>query len=889
MSDRLIHLSGYWFKLWLRLYPPDFRDEMGEGVIDAYQHRVREAFRSGSLAAIARVWLRMFSDSVRNGLGERVRPVASWRRSGNWGRDAELTIRRLLRTPASAMAMILTLTVGLGMFAVVYTAIDQILIEPMPYKDPQNLYFAWRDYGPIFDLKRGWLGGTDVAELQKSSRVIEGAAGILRASMNFSARPGTDPSEIGVMIISPNLFEVLGVSPMLGRVFTPAEAGPGRPRLVVLTHALWARLGADPAIVGSDVRLNEQPFTVIGVMPQNFAFARNSSLGPPEPADAYITSGVNLETTNPNAGSYAGLIRARAGTSPQQVASVVDAVGRAIDARDFKSRGLKLYPVGLKADLVARVRPALIVLAFAAAFLVLVLMVNLASVLLARAAQREHEFAVSRALGANSLAVVRATLLEGVVLGTIGGIGGALAGFWGTRMLVALAPLDLPRREAILMDWRIASAVVGVGGVMGLLAAAAPAAWALRASLASLLASSAVRGGGGHGRMRRGMVVAQVALSLLLLTTGGLVVRSFQRLLQSDPGINPNGVLTLRVPMPPPLYPKPADVLALQERIDAALKAIPGVTAVSAVDALPLTNRANQTTITIPGSPGITGNKEKDSPLVDYIGARAGYIETIGMRLVAGRAFETARHENAREALIDTHLAKQFFPTGNPLGATIPFRDSQLTVVGVVEQTRLYDVHQDGRPQLFVRAEDWGSYNNLSYVVRSGRDPQNLIADVRAALRQIDSRLALSQIKTMNEIIDDALRQQRVSAVMIAGFALGALLLAAMGLFGVVSNSVTRRRHELAVRLTLGADHGQVLHLVVGEGARLVGLGVLISVPGIYALGTVLRSILVGISPADPPTLAAVTLGLSLVALAACYLPARRVLGIDPAQSLRQE
>jgi len=634
--------------------------------------------------------------------------------------------------------------------------------------------------------------------------------------------------------------------------------------------------------------LNEQPFTVIGVMPPTFAFVRNASLGPPQPADAYITSLVNLETTNPNAGSYAGLIRARPGTSPQAVAAAVDAAGRGIDKRDFRSKGLKLYPVGLQADLVSRVRPALIVLGFAGAFLVLVLLVNPASVLLARAAQREHEFAVSRALGANSLAIVRATLLEGSFLGFIGGVGGAIVAAWGTRTLVALAPLDLPRREAVFVDWRIGAVIIGLGAALGLLAALVPAAWAARTSLASLLASSAVRGGGGHGRMRRAMVVAQVALSLLLLTSGGLVARSFQRLLRSDPGFNPSGVLTMRVPTPAALFPRPADFLAVQERVQSALAALPGVTTVSAVDALPLTAGANQTTITIPGAPGLTGNKEQDSPLVDYIGIRAGYIETMGMRLVAGRSFETARLANVREALIDTHLARQFFPNGNPLGATIPFRDQTLTVVGVVDQARLYDVHQDGRPQLFVRAEDW-EYNGLSFVIRTGHDPQSLIPQVRAAIRSVDPRLALARVRTMNEIVDDALRQQRVSAVIIAGFAVGALLLAAMGLFGIVSSSVTRRRHELAVRLALGADHGGILKLVLGEGARLVFLGLLISVPGIYALGTVLRGILVGISPTDPLTLAAVALGLSLVALAACYLPARRVLRIDPAQSLRQE
>lgn len=386
------------------------------------------------------------------------------------------------------------------------------------------------------------------------------------------------------------------------------------------------------------------------------------------------------------------------------------------------------------------------------------------------------------------------------------------------------------------------------------------------------------------------MVVAQVTLSLVLLTAGGLVVRSFDRLLRANPGFNPNGVLTVRVPMPSQFNPEAADAIALQERLERAMEEIPGVIGVSATSSLPLTAAANQRTIRIPGAPGNTGNAERDAPLVDYLGIRAGYPGFIGMRLVAGRTFERVRHEGVQEALIDTALARQFFPTGSPLGAKIPFGGNNqfLTIVGIVEQARLYDVHQDGRPQLYVRAED-GGYRTLFFVLRTNRDPDVLIPEVRATVRRLEPRLAISNVRTMDEIVSDAVRQQRISAVLISGFTLGALLLAAVGLFGVISGSVTRRRHELAVRLAVGADHPRLMRLVLREGATLVAIGLLIGLPGIYAAGMLLRGVLVGVSPMDPETLSGVSLGLALVAMFACYLPARRVLRIDPAQSLRQE
>jgi putative ABC transport system permease protein len=696
------------------------------------------------------------------------------------------------------------------------------------------------------------------------------------------------PEEVGVMLSTPNLFSLLGARPALGRGFAPEGVGPGRPAVVVLGHDLWRRrFGGDPAVVGQELRLNGTSYRVIGVMGRDFRFVRHSSLGPPEGADAYVTFQMHLRETPPGNGAYAGLVRARPGTTPQAMAAAVNAVGAMIDRRDFRGRGVRLYPVGAKEDLVAPARPALLVLAAAGGLLVLVLGVNLATLLLVRAAQRDQEFAVSRALGANRVAIVRATLVEAVILGVLGGACAALAAVWGTRTLVAIAPLDLPRRDAIAVDWPVAAVVVGVGALLGLLAGALPAAWASRTRLSTLMGIAAVRGGGGgHGGMRRAMVVVQVALSLVLLSAGGLVARSFERLLRAQPGFRPEGVLTLRVPMFQSRYPE-STAVAVHGRIERELAALPGVRAVGAASTLPLTADADQSTVLVPGAPGNTGVKERDEPLADVIQARRGYFDALGIRLLAGRDFAPPRPGMRREAIVDRTLATQFFPNGSALGATLLANGDTLTVVGVVEHARQYDVHQDGRLQYYT-LDDVNTYGTLYFALRADRDPAGLVPEARAVIRRIDPQLAVSEVRSMDEIVRESLRQPRLSAVLLAGFSLGALLLAAMGLFGVVAGSVSRRRHELAVRLALGADHPRVVRLVLGEGARLVLVGLVLGAPGIYVAGRLLGSSLVGVSPFDPATLAAVAVGLGAVALAACWVPARRVARIEPARSLGQ-
>jgi putative ABC transport system permease protein len=378
----------------------------------------------------------------------------------------------------------------------------------------------------------------------------------------------------------------------------------------------------------------------------------------------------------------------------------------------------------------------------------------------------------------------------------------------------------------------------------------------------------------------------------VLLSSGALVVRSFERLLRADPGFRPEGVFTVKIRTPPEFFPKPADAIGFQDRVQDALASIPGVRGAGAASALPLTATGVfsnfQMPITAPGAPGNTGDAERDKLIIDQIGVRSGYIEAMGIRLLAGRSFTKTRQTGVAEAMIDTGVARRFFPDGNAVGSQIRFGERLLlTVVGVVGHARLYGLQSDGRPQVLVRAEDFGM-RPLFYVMRTTRDPHSLLPDVTAAVRRIEPRVAVGDPRSMDDLVQVSRSPQAIGASLLGSLALGALLLTAMGLFGVVAGSVTRRRHELAVRLAVGADHQRILRMVLVEGALLVSVGLLIGAPGIYFGYRAIRGLLVGVSPYDPLALLAAALGLLTVAMAACYVPARRVLKIDPSQMLHQ-
>ena len=881
--DRWLQASEWWFRRLLRLYPLDFREDMGDAMVDAYLGRARDAL-SRRVITLAWVWIVALADAIVNGVGERARPAVSWRRTGNWGRDLELVGRRLRHKPFFFIATMATLTVGLGTFAVVYTAVDKILLEPLPYRDPDDLYMVWARSPQLEHLM---VTGPDIAELQKAESVIEDAAAFNFGTPTLPPVDGLDAERIDALIGSANLFNLLGVRAALGRVFGTEDGKPGAPDVVILSDGLWKRMGADPSIVGRTITLSTNPFTVIGVMPQDFEFAGNLSRVKP---DAYVPYQIDLAAAQPGDSNFRAIVRVRRGTSPEQARQAVDQVGSFVGRRDFKRNDRTLFALGLQEELVADYRVALVTLGFTGTFLVLGLAVNLASLLLARAADREREFAISRALGANGAAVVRATLLEGAVLGTLGGVAGVVAGVWGTRVLVALGPVNLPRRETVIVDGQIALAVIGLGILLGLLAAILPAMWAARVSLLSLTSGASVRGAVSSGRMRRGLIVAQVALTLVLLSTGALVVRSFERLVAADPGFRPEGALTFSVGVSGGgIFGEDANAYAFMDELDGALRALPGVKAVSATTQLPLSGGGNVADVALPGASRTLGDSRRETRMASRIFTRAGYVEAMGLRLREGRGFDPVRREGIREALIDHRMARQFFPNGGAVGATMISQDQPLLIVGVVDQPHLFDLHQDDdTPQLFVRAEDFRGRRPQNYVVRTSTDPSALISQVRQIVRQLNPRVPVSSIQTMDEIVAAKRSRERVSAVLIASLAVGALLLVALGLFGIMSASVSRRRNELAVRLALGATHQRVIRSVVAEGALLVSLGVVLGIPGVYAAGGVVRGLLAGISPWDLPTLFGAAVGLVCVATLACYVPARRVIRIDPAPLLRQ-
>lgn len=363
-------------------------------------------------------------------------------------------------------------------------------------------------------------------------------------------------------------------------------------------------------------------------------------------------------------------------------------------------------------------------------------------------------------------------------------------------------------------------------------------------------------------------------------------MRSFERLLHADPGFDAHETASFFTVMGPRIFRDDNAAFAFQDRVLTALSQLPGISRVSATTALPLSAAANQDDLSIPGAPGNTGNPDTDRSLVDVIGVRPGYFETMGIRLIEGQAFDSAATSGSRPAVIDRQLAKKFFPTGNPIGFTVPYRGQSFKIIGVVEQARMYDLHQDGQPQLYLRADDW-KFRAPYFVLRSEGDTKALLPFIRAVVKQVDPRVALANARTMDEIVSEKRSRERISAVLISGLALGALALVSMGLFGMVSGSVVRRRGELAVRLALGATQSNVLRLVITEGARLISAGLVIGIPGVYIVGEALRGFIVGISPFDATTLTAVAAALILVTFSACYLAARRVTTIVPARLLR--
>lgn len=810
---------------------------------------------------------------------------------GSWMHETKQATRRLLRAPTFTAVSVATIGVGIGAFTSIFSMVEAVLLEPMPYEEPEQLAWVWRDYVEA-DFPRGWLGAPDVVGLRQHPDVFDGVAALRTGTLNLASEDGTNPVQIVVNYTTHELFDVLGVQPELGRSFTPEEGAPEGPEVAVLSHDLWRRLGSDQGIVGNSLTLNGLATEVIGVMPRDFRFVKHGSLSDPVAADLYLPLQVDLTQLDASTGgSYAGLVRVRPDAHPDQVTVALSAAAREADEyfRAAGSSSVRLWTVGLQEDLVKEIRPALTTLVGAAGFLLLILAANLATLLLSRAAKRQHELGIRTALGAGRSRILMSVWAECAVIAVAGGLVGIGLSVLGVDLVVALAPEDLPRLGAVGLDPSVLVVALGVTALMAFTAGLTPSLHALRASLSAAIKEGGVRAGGGvrGARIRNLLVAAQVALSLMLLVGGGLTARAFAALLTQDPGFDSTSTLTFRVPLPGSVY-QGVDRLQFHDGLRERIGALPGVVGTGASTALPLTQLTNQQDISFPGAPGNVGGRE-DDPLIDWFRVTPGYFSAAGHRLIAGRDFVDADGDSATFSMvIDDVLANRFFPDGSAVGSRAALFGDTATIIGVVDQARLYNVHADDRGQAYVSFQRFPT-TALSYAVRTEIDPTTVLPAIRAVTRELDSEVPLSNVRTLESIVHDSIGKQRLSLTLILTFALGALVLATLGIYGVVSSAVVRRTQEIGVRMALGARSDQVVGMVVGQGLRLAVLGAAVGLLGATATSRVIEGVMVGVEARDPITYVFVAMGVVGLSTLASYLPARRATRIDPVNALRPE
>jgi len=922
--------DGRLVDLLLRLYPGAFRERFGAEMRDAYRAQKRARRRRGRTALVA-LGLRTVVGMVRGSAAEwwslahtegeggsmggreqdigigggstgggggslgkqrRHTGIGGW--ASAWQREIGYAARRLWRAPGFTVLSVATLALGTGAFASVFTVVESVLLEPMPYEGSEELAWVWRDYTWI-DFPRGWLGSSEVRYLRDDDAVE--ALVITRSTRStLGGLDGASPRDVRVIAASPEVLDVLGTRPLLGRGFRPEDADPQAPPVVLLRYNLWRdAFGSDRDAVGRTITLAGQPAEVVGVLPPGFDFLMHSSLGPPLRADLYGVFQVDLDSQSAGAGWLAALVRFRGGPESPAAQAALQRVGDRFTAEVMgggSDRSVRLWAAPLKEDLVGGLQAPLTAILAASGFLLLVLGANLATLFLARGAVRERDLAVRAAIGGSRRAVARSVLAEAGLVALAGAGGGLLLAWGGVRILTGVAGA-LPRADEIGLDATGGAVAVGLAIGLALLAALPPTMSARVISPGLALREAAGSGDSRRqSRSRDALVVVQVALSLVLLVGSGLLARSFAELIRVDPGFDAAGTLTFRVGLYGDAYDD-AEAVAFTRALRARLAGLPAVAAVGLVDALPLGQETNQAPAAFVDAPGNIGDDDADRPLIDLFFATPGYVEAAGLRVLDGRGFREGDGRvgddgGAAVALIDDVLAGRFFPDGTAVGSRIATGNDTATIVGVLDQARFYDLRADDRGQVFL-PNATNPRRGLRVAVRVRRgDPLALMPAARAAVAEIDPGLAVSEVRTLEGIVAEALGEERLNLELVTAFALAALLLSALGIYGVVANTVVRRLPEIGVRMALGAEAGRVARMVLAQGLRLVSVGVLVGLAGAWAASRSVAALLYGVEARDPLTFAAVATLLAAVGAFAAWVPARRATRVDPAETLRR-
>jgi len=813
--------------------------------------------------------------------------------------DARYSIRMLRKNPGFTVVAVIALALGIGANSAIFSVVNAVLLRPLPFKDPAGLVRIWGKIEKA-GIPKNWISQPELLDLKEQSQAFEGIAAYESGGANLTG--SGEPLRVNMASVNASLFPILGIQASLGRTFLDEEDQPGKDKVVLVGNALWrSRFGGDPALVGKTLGLSGTSYSVIGIMPAGFQFPDQDELWVPLAIDI-----ANLE----DRGSH-GLevvARLKPGVTPPQAQTDLANIAAALEQRfpnNYANSGWGLYPVSMLDELVGNIRPALYILLGAVGFVLLIACANVANLLLARATAREKEVAIRAAMGARRGRLIQQLLTESVILAAIGSALGLGLAYLGVKLFVVLGPSEIPRIEEIGLDARVVGFSVLMAVVTGLAFGLAPAIQISKPNLHDSLKEGGRGSTSGRHRLRNVLVVSEVAIALVLLVGAGLMIKSFQRLLQLNLGFRTEKVLTMRLALPSTRYGEDGKVAAFYHQLLDKIKALPGVESAGAISHLPLSGSYASGTTAVENAENQEGLQTFQG--VAYIEAdrrsvSPDYFQALGIALKEGRLFTEADNETAPPvAVVDESFQRRFWPNGSAVGKRFVarFNDGNIKwgqIVGVVTHIRHYGVDQvkqfglgqEGREQAYFPYLQRPS-NRMYLAIKTTTDPLSLAGAVRSQVLSLDPEQPVYQVRNMDQLVKSSLAQRQLNMILFAAFSAIALILAAVGIYGVMSYSVTQRTHEIGIRMALGAQQSSVLRLVIRQGMTLAFAGIGIGLLVARALTRLMSSLLFGVSATDPVTFAAISVILTGVALVACFVPARRATRVDPMIALRYE
>ena len=803
--------------------------------------------------------------------------------------DIRFGLRMLRKNPGFTAVAVLTLALGIGANAAVFSVVYAVLLRPLPYKDPSSLI--------VLNETTPMVGTVSVSypnflDWRNQSHTFSEMAAVRGVGFNLAGV--TQPENISGDAVSPNFLSMIGVRPFLGRDFDASEEKAGTPPVILLSYSLWqSHFGGDPNIVGRTIKLDDRSFTIVGVLPSNYRSLDKTDVM--LPIGVWATDNSEDAKERGSRGDLGVIGRLATGVSLTKARAEMEGIAARLATEYPASNdrfGVALQPI--RDAFVSDIRPAILVLFGAVMFVLLIACANVANLFLVRGASRTKEVALRIALGASRGRIISQMLTESFVLAVLGGVLGlalAVAGIGGMSRLI---PADMLSGATVNLNGAVLLFAACVVALASFIFGLAPALHSTKPDVQSELKEGGRSGsaGAGQNQLRAALATAEISLALILLVGAGLMMKSLYRLLAVDPGFRPDRVLKLEMDLRTQQYSKDPAVLNFWQQVLEKVRVLPGVEAAAVGTAVPLTDSHGRADVTMEG---MTAPAPGNYPHPDVHIISPGFVETLGIPLLRGRTFTDADHEKAPlVGMINVMTAKRFFPKEDPIGKRFMFGHPSTdppkwyTIVGVVGDTRLYGLANPARLEVYVPfRQNPRSY--MALVIKSGADPAALTSAIREAVQSIDKDQPLFAISTMKELVSNSVATRRMTLVLLGLFSGLALVLGAIGIYGVISYSVAQRTHEIGIRMALGAPRRDVFRLVVGQGLKLAGIGITIGIAGALGLARLMSSLLYGISATDFETFAGVSILLALVALLACFIPAQRAMRVDPTVALRYE